>query len=129
MNPLLLDIASYLVSCGLATGDGIDVFRDTMPDKPDCLISLYEYGGDSVVLYESAVNRSVQLTVRDTDADMARQRAWSIFDVLKSSTAFVQFTPERWGQVHIRQTPFLLRVDENDRVVYGFNMGITTTID
>lgn len=128
-NPLLLDIVSFLTSQGIARGDGIDAFRDTIPDKPDALVALYEYAGSPQLPYESLVNRSVQVLVRDFDADMARVRALNIFNALKSSTAFVQFTPQRWGQVHLRQTPFKLRVDENDRVVYCFNMGVTTTID
>ena len=128
-NPLLLDIVTFLVDNRLVQGDGVDAFRDFTPEAPDSLVALHEYKGDPAVSYDPNVNRSVQVTVRDKDADVARQKALDIYKLLTSDNLIVQFTPDRWGQVYLRQPPFKIGQDNNDRVTYGFNIGITTTIE
>lgn len=128
-NPLLLDIVTFLTDNGVVQGDGVDAFRDFTPDAPDSLVALHEYKGDSAVAYDPNVHRSVQVTARDKDADVARQKALRIYKLLTSDNLIVQFTPDRWGQVYLRQPPFKIGQDNNDRVTYGFNIGITTTIE
>lgn len=131
-RPLLLDIIEYFVANGLAQGDGIDCFRDFSPEEPSSAIVLYEYAGSPPVPYDDAgvVHRSVQVTVRDADADSARQKALALFNSLdvKDNAKRIDFTSERFGQVSLRQPPFKIKLDANHRAVYGFNMGITTTI-
>ena len=132
-NPLLLDIVAYLTTKGVVSGDGIDIFRDFIPEMPDDIVIITEYQGSPVLPYESAVHRSVQLSVRGKNADIARSKALEIFSLLqediKDDSGRVDFTEERWGQVSLRQTPFRMSTDSSDRVRYAFNMGITTTID
>lgn len=128
-NPLLLDIVAFLADNKIVQGDGVDAFRDFTPEAPDSLVALHEYKGDPAVFYDQNVNRSVQVTVRDKDADVARQKALDIYKLLTSDNLIVQFTPDRWGQVHLRQPPFKIGQDNNDRVTYGFNIGVTTTIE
>lgn len=128
-NPLLLDIVTFLADNKVVQGDGVDAFRDFTPEAPDSLVALHEYKGDPAVSYDLNVNRSVQVTVRDKDADVARQKALDIYKLLTSDNLIVQFTPDRWGQVHLRQPPFKIGQDNNDRVTYGFNIGVTTTIE
>lgn len=128
-NPLLLDIVIFLANNGIVQGDGVDAFRDFTPEVPDSLVALHEYKGDPAVYYDPNVNRSVQVTVRDKDADIARHKALNIYKLLTSDNLIVQFTPDRWGQVYLRQPPFKIGQDNNDRVTYGFNIGVTTTIE
>lgn len=128
-NALLLDIVTFLTNNNIVQGDGIDAFRDFMPDSPDNVVALHEYKGDPPVHYDTAVHRSVQVSVRNKDADEARLKCLSIFKLLQSDNLIINFTPDRWGQVHLRQPPFKLRHDEKDRVTYAFNFGITTTIE
>lgn len=128
-NPLLLDIVTFIADNGVVQGDGVDAFRDFTPEAPDSLVALHEYKGDPAVAYDPNVHRSVQVTVRDKDADVARQKALKIYKLLTSDNLIVQFTPDRWGQVYLRQPPFKIGQDNNDRVTYGFNIGITTTIE
>lgn len=128
-NPLLLDIVTFLADNGVVQGDGVDAFRDFTPEAPDSLVALHEYKGDPAVAYDPNVHRSVQVTTRDKDADVARQKALKIYKLLISDNLIVQFTPDRWGQVYLRQPPFKIGQDDNDRVTYGFNIGITTTIE
>lgn len=128
-NPLLLDIVTFLADNGVVQGDGVDAFRDFTPEAPDSLVALHEYKGDPAVAYDPNIHRSVQVTARDKDADVARQKALKIYKLLISDNLIVQFTPDRWGQVYLRQPPFKIGQDDNDRVTYGFNIGITTTIE
>lgn len=131
-NPLLLDIVTYLTNKGIVEGDGIDTFRDFIPEAPDNVIIVTEYQGSPPVPYDSVVHRSVQLSVRDKNADIARRKSLEIFKVLQedshNNSQRVDFTSERWGQVSLRQPPFRISTDNSDRVRYGFNIGITTTI-
>lgn len=128
-NPLLLDIVTFLADNGIVQGDGVDAFRDFTPEAPDSIVALHEYKGDPAVPYDPSVHRSVQIVSRDKNADVARQRALNIFKLLTSDNLIVKFTPDRWGQVYLRQAPFKLEQDTNDRVSYCFNIGITTTIE
>lgn len=130
--PLLEDIVTFFVSEGLIEGDGIDTFRDFQPAAPDNLVSFHEYSGDKVSPYTEVVHRSVQVVVRNKSAEEARRKAQALFNALRnamSPAGRVDFTPTRWGQVHLRQAPFRFSQDESDRVSYGFNLGITTDIE
>jgi len=131
MNPLLLDILLYFQSKELIDGDGIDAFRDFSPEEPNDTVVLVEYAGDPQVPFTHLVNRSVQVFVRSTDANKAREKAQELYKVLFSEeeTRQIHFTEQRWGQVYLRQSPGLLRRDDSGRTVYFFNIGVTTTID
>jgi hypothetical protein len=128
---LLEDIVTYLTSLGLVEGDGVDVYRDFKPESPDNIVSLHEYQGDPVSPYTDVVHRSVQVVVRNRSAVEAQALAIKLFKafVPTSETLRIDFTPTRWGQVHIRQTPHKFSQDESDRIHYGFNLGITTSIN
>lgn len=131
-QPLLLDIITFLINKEVLAGDGIDAFRDFIPEEPDSLVALIEYRGDPAIPVDPAVHRSVQITTRDKDADLARQKALEIFKVFvdnQDETCRIDFTPNRFGQLYLRQPPFRYKTDENDRVYYCFNIGITTNIE
>lgn len=132
MAALLLDIVTYFKSKGLIAGDGIDAFRDFKPETPDNIVSVHEYAGDPISAFIDEVHRSVQVLVRDKNANTARERALSICKAITLDTqddGRLDFTAERWGQVYVRQAPYKISQDESDRVTYGFNLGITTNIE
>lgn len=128
---LLEDIVAYLVSKGVVEGDGIDIYRDFKPEAPDNIVSLHEYQGDAVSPYTDVVHRSVQVVVRNRRAEDAQVLATKLFKAFRSDTETlrIDFTPTRWAQVHVRQTPHKFSQDESDRVHYGFNLGITTNFN
>lgn len=131
-QPLLLDIITFLTAKGVVIGDGVDAFRDFIPEEPDALVALIEYRGDPAIPVDPSVHRSVQVSTRDKDADLARQKALDIFKVFvdnQDETCRIAFTDTRWGQIYLRQTPFRYKTDENNRAYYCFNIGITTTIE
>ena len=126
---LLLDLVSYLVASGVCDGDGVDCFRDFTPESPDNVVVLHEYSGDPLNPFTSHVHRSVQVTVRNVDAEAARAKAVQVCSVFRTENEDlrVDFSNNSWGQVYVRQPPFRLSQDERDRVTYCFNLGITTT--
>lgn len=130
-EPLLLDIIVYFKNKKLVVDDGIDTFRDFSPNEPDDAVVLFEYAGSPQSPIDNIVHRSVQVTARSKSADKARSKAVDLYRSLvpEVETLRLQFTKDRWGQVHLRQPPSLMRRDELGRSVYFFNLGITTNLD
>lgn len=128
---LLEDIVAYLVGLDLVVGDGVDAFRDFLPDEPDNVVCLYEYSSDPVSAYSDVAHRSVQVIVRHKSSAEAQSLSKKLFEAFRMSSGAqrIDFTPTRWGQVHIRQAPYKIKQDERDRTQYGFNLGITTTFE
>ena len=127
---LLETLVEYCVSKGALAGDGDDSFRDFMPETPDSVTVFHEYSGSPVSQFTTHVHRSVQVKVRDTSAEAARAKALEVLKLFKSDTESlrVDFSDSLWGQVYIRQLPFKLEQDSSNRVIYCFNLGITTNI-
>ena len=133
MAQLLQDMAAYIVDKGLANGYGEDIFCDYLPEKPDNIIALLEYKGSPDTPFDHDLHhRSVQLLTRNVDADTAKTLALKLHQILTSQSVDfepIKFTDNRQGLVYIRQTPFRIGTDENDRALYCFNIGITTSIN
>lgn len=127
---LLEDICTYFTDKHLVEGAGIDTFTDFMPEAPDNIVVINEYQGDAVSQFTNELHRSVQIIVRNTSTNEARRIADKLFEALKSSTEDrrIDFTPDRWGQVYLRQSPFKLTQDDTNRTSYCFNLGITTKL-
>lgn len=127
---LLEALIEYGVSKGVPVGDGRDSFRDFTPEKPDNVIVFHEYAGDPPSPFTSVVHRSVQVKVRNVDAEVARGKALQLCNIFRTEAEDlrIDFSSTLWGQVYVRQLPFKLSQDESDRVVYCFNLGITTNI-
>lgn len=127
---LLECLIAYCVSKGVLVGDGEDSFRDFMPDVPNHVVVFHEYAGQPVSPFIDSVHRSVQVKVRDVNANAARTKALEVLSLFKADTESlrVDFSGDLWGQVYIRQMPFKLQQDASNRVTYCFNLGITTNI-
>lgn len=129
-KPLLKDLLDYLVANKIATAEGRDIYRDSMPAAPIDVISLQEYASDPPLFFETdAVNRNIQVSVRRATTEAARAKALDIYKLLKTTDIRVQLSETRWGQVRPKQTPFKMKVDANKWVIYGFNISIATTIE
>lgn len=130
MASLLVDIEEFLKEKSLITEDGEDTFRDFRPEKPDNVVVLSEYAGTPTPI-DVIADRSVQVLVRNTDADSAKSLAINIYNALKPirEDQKVQLTSTRWAQIFLRQTPFRISTDKSNRVFYGFNCGIITNTD
>lgn len=126
---LIQDFITFLLGLGLINGDGIDAFRDFMPDNPKEVVSVYEYQGHEQIPQIEGVHRSIQVVVRSASATTAKNKARQIYKVLNTETGIINFTPDRWCTVSLRQVPFKIKTDGNELVYYGFNIGITTYND
>lgn len=126
---LLLMLVEYLVAKGVCEGDGTDCFRDFVPESPDNVVVFREYSSDMFNPYAAHFHRSVQVLVRNKDAAAARAKAVRVYEQFVSpfEDLRIDFSDTDWGQVYLRQTPFKLGQDESDRIIYCFNLGITTT--
>ena len=131
MGNLLLDIVNYLITQGVVTADGTDVFRDNMPDSPDNLVALFEGQGVPAVVCD-AENRSVQFQVRNKSYTACKTKIRSIFALFhlnEIEEQYIDFTATRWSLVTCRGTPFKLKEDESKRTVFVFNMSVITHKD
>ena len=125
---LLLGLVVYASDYG---DDGVDFFRDTMPDSPNNCIAFIEYPG-STSFIANADLRSVQVRVRNTSYETARATIYSLYDFLfdpESGDRIIDLPNNRWIQITARQAPYLLQKDESSRFTFIFNMGVLTNRD
>lgn len=127
---LLLTLVKYLVDLGVCVGDGEDCYRDFMPEEPDHAVAFHEYKGDGLSPFTDSVHRSIQVKIRDRNAEVARAKAVAACNAFRSNREDrrIDFSDNLWGQVYVRQVPYKLLQDEAGRVIYCFNLGITTNI-
>lgn len=130
MADLLKDIEQFLIIAGKATADGLDIFRDNLPDAPDKVIVLSEYDGLAASFGSEALDRSVQVLVRASTYTEARRTCWELYGALVDPIAPIKdFTPIRWGIVSGRTSPRKMNIDSQNRIAFVFNIGITTLRD
>lgn len=136
MSDLLLEIATYLNEENKVEGDGVDTFRDFMPESPDQAISLYEEPGQGTFYGAGGAARKVKVLVRGShdDPDWARVKVWEIFNTLDIpdriiDTRETHHAAKLWGVFKALYTPFKLKTDENGRDIYIFTLGVTTHRD
>lgn len=124
---VLNEIAAHLATLGVGVV-GTSLFIGTLPDSPVVCGAVYEYGGlasemgfgAAGVKYETP---AVQVVFRGDPEDYAGPRA-------KAETAYrglaaveaelLGATFYHW--IHPQQPPFLLKRDENERVLIAFNV-------
>jgi len=130
VSDLLKDIEEYLIAGELAVADGVDLFRDKIPDSPDTVIVLSEYIGSPGSVGIGATDRSVQVIVRANTYEDARRTSWGLYKFLiNPQHELVHLTPTRWGIMHGRHTPIKFQEDKQARTLFVFNLGITTLGD
>lgn len=131
MASLLEDLVQYIITAGLATQSGQDIWYDFDPDEPAAVVVLNEYdsrlssstGNDAGVRY-------VQITARNLQPTQAKNKAWLLYRLFLRPEDNITTLPNgRWCVMSPRQMPIKIRVDEKKRIVYGFNVAITTNFD
>lgn len=127
MADLLEDFGAYFSSAGLLSSTAFGI--DHMPDKPASCVAVYEYAGSNGPPQVAGSSRSVQIVVRDESSRAAKMKADEIYRALDVEDGILNLTPERWCAIYLRQTPFKLKVDEQNRTYYAFNVGVTTFND
>ena len=131
MAALLQDIVSYLISKAVVTVDGVDIFRDFEPDTPDNIVVVSEYLGSPLPVGTTTVERGVQIVTRNKTYEGAQLKAQAVFNALVSENEDrrIDFTANRWAQIHIKGIPVKFKVDSLNRVYFVFNASVVTTRD
>jgi hypothetical protein len=119
---LLPEIGSRLVS-QVSLVLGINLFLSRLPDTPNVLVALFEYSGrEPARTFGDGTaweKPRFQVQVRDDDYATARLTAQSCYNALEfwettlSGVRYLSCLP--------LQSPFLLRRDDNERVIIVFN--------
>ena len=131
MASLLEDLVQYIILNNLATESGKDIFQDYDPDEPSQAIIMIEY--DSKVSSSVSANagvRYVQFSCRDLQPTPAKNSAWALYRLFIRPDSNVTNLPGgRWCIMSPKDMPKKIRVDEKKRIIYGFNIAITTNFD
>ena len=123
---LLADIITYMIAQGVVSAGGTDAFYGTLPNKPDNLVALIEYSGNSAFSANFG-NRSIQVNVRNISDSAASSKIWDVYNLFHSEdieARIIDLTASRWAIFSCRQSPFKLKEDEKKRSIYLFNMGV-----
>jgi hypothetical protein len=127
---LLLDLIDYLVEEEIVEGDGVDIFRDFIPETPDNVIALMEYPGRTLRSGLDPVSRVVRVMVRALNVDDARDKIIELYDFFTTPDDEIHhFAESRWAVIHAFDTPAKIGVDPSNRVFYGFVISVLTHKD
>lgn len=131
MASLLEDIEQWIIENNLGQADGVDLFRDTIPDEPDSVVTLFEYDSRTAATkFNPVVVRYVQVIARDPQPTVSRQKAASLFKLFNQWEEGITDLPnDRWAIIKPLQSPFKVSEDNRRRSYYGFNVAITTNSD
>lgn len=127
---LLSDIVEFLKSNGIVQDDGVDAFRDFVPDDPSNIVCLNEYSSPSSGI--EVLSRHVQIFVRDKSNETARVKAWTIYKLVcppRAEKRIINLTPDRWVITYPLSSPTKLKVDSHNRHCWTFNISLITHID
>ena len=126
----LSEMATFIASaCSLTVGT--TVFRGTLPATPDACCAIYEYGGEAPtttfgVAAIALEYPRVQIVFRGARNDYDAPRALAETAYRACAAANHQsLSSTRYLAMEPLQSPFLLRRDENERVVIAFNVRLT----
>jgi hypothetical protein len=131
---LLLDLVNYLITYAsdIVTEDGIDIFRDWLPDSPTNAVALMEYPGTSSQVC-NADERSISVQVRNESYETARKNIWTIYNLLYDPENDIRIIDDisatRWVIINARQAPFSLPKTDDGRFIFIFNMGVISSRD
>ena len=119
---LLPEIGTYLdAQTSLTLGTNLMLSR--LPDTPDVCVALFEYSG-RLPQHTFGTNSAwelprFQVQIRDDDYATARTMAQTCYNALTFTNQTL--TGVRYMRCEPLQSPFLLRRDENERVILIFN--------
>ncbi len=122
---LIEELGTFVDTASTRFTLGTNAFLNHLPDEPNTATSLVEYGGgepDYVFANDLPVNENqrVQIACRSTSSATARANvnaAW----VAVSGIANESLSSHSWLRAKPVQSPFLMRRDEQGRVIFAFN--------
>lgn len=125
---LIEEIATYIINSGEATALATDIFLNFTPKNPDESVFVKEYNlSDTSSDGEYGV-RDIQISNRSKSKTTCRSNSNALIALFKATDK--QLTLPVRGKVicNIKNRPLPIDNDDQGRVVYGFNISITTTL-
>lgn len=126
---LLEDIRTRLVAAGVGVAGTTLFIGRGLPDTPDACVALQQYAGDAPIdtlgqaVGTAAIQRPrVQVTARALTVSAAETKAKACFAALHNYQGTLNGT--RYLRIQALQDVFLMRLDKNNRVVYGANFEV-----
>lgn len=124
---LLDDIANLLQSKGIGTVN-IDIFKGYKPDKPDNLVALFEYAGNTMELTmgknDPVIERpGLQVWVRNYLYPAGRAKIEQVVDALHGE-AELTLDGDRYLLIRANQSPESMGMDANNRSEFVVNFSI-----
>jgi hypothetical protein len=119
------DIAVYLAAQGLGIIEK-NLFKGSMPDKPDSCIGVFEYSGSPPDLAHDGAeieNPGLQIRVRDKSYATGRTKIESIIRALHPSTNITMGTTF-YLSITVNQSPIPLGSDQNGRQEWSVNFTV-----
>ena len=129
MDNLLEDFITYFQTVDKSIEAGKNIWYETMLDKPDLAIGVYELPGHPILQQISGGTRKVRIKVRDKKVTVAKPLCDKLFKSLITDTGILQLTDDRWCTISLQGVPTKMEADENNRVYYSFVAVCTTYID
>ena len=122
---LVEDLGTYIDSASTRFTLGTNLYLNASPDEPATAAAIIEYPGgspDYVFANDLPVNENarVQIACRSTSSTRARANAHAAW-VAVSGIANETLSGKSWLRAKPIQSPFLLRRDEQNRVIFAFN--------
>ena len=126
MSELISDIKKYLIANSIDVSGNI--FLDTLPDAPDNLIVVSEYGGSGGFELEEA---RIQILVRNTSYSAGKIKINSIRSLLDTvdPEQVVSLTTSRKAIIKALQKPVKLSEDDKKRTTFICNFRVITVRD
>ncbi len=120
---MLLEAIALLVEQNALGTRGIDLFEGKLPASPDNAIAIFEYAGEPQMVNQPIEFPSLQLLVRNTSYQAGRAKIENIKNLLHGRHEEL-LSNVRYLFVSVKQNPYLLQRDENDRVIFVCNFSV-----
>lgn len=128
MGDLLDAIINFIIAAGKASVKDTDIFKEYASKDPNDVIILYEYAGSAPAPFTNMSVRSIQVVVRSKQSQTAKTKSWGLYNLFHKSDSFI-IIGARKCLIEMRNTPIKIGVDSTDRILWAFNMALTTNLD
>lgn len=122
---LLEDLIEYIIHLSCATKKDVDIFKDFAPKLPHRCLCVYEYAGSKPSQWAPISVRSFQIVSRDKTKKVAREKAWELYQKLLPLHDDIITLGGVDGIISLRDTPYLIDIDNENRALVSFNLAIT----
>lgn len=125
---MMRDVAGKIVSLGLGTAIGTDLFLGQMPDSPDVCVGVHAYGGAAPDDVTGCEYPKFQLQVRSTSPETAYAKAYGLMKGLHSLRS-VALGTTLYHCITADSDPIPIGADGRGRWTYTVNFSVYKEMD